>query len=233
MRFDVAAGLLSLLPDPLPPPAAVMMPVLVGGPGARSPAVPRSAGSGRPAAVLVLLYPDDQGEARVILIERTTGDGHHSGEVSFPGGKSEPGDADPAATALREATEEVALDPVLAGVRVVGQLDRMWIPVSDFDVTPVLALADRAPSMVPSPFEVARIVEAPVARFLPGAPVTMVERTIRDWPLRYGSYELDGLSVWGATARILSQLGAILAPAGDAVASTAEDLPASGDRPPA
>ncbi len=222
MRFDVAAGLLSLLPDPLPPPAAVMMPVLMGGTYARPPAMPRSAGSGRPAAVLVLLYPDEQGEARVVLIERTTGDGHHSGEVSFPGGKSEPEDADLAATALREASEEVALDPVAAGVRVVGQLDRMWIPVSDFDVTPIVALADRAPGLVPSPFEVARIIEAPVARFLPDAPVTMVERTIRDWPLRYGSYELDGVSVWGATARILSQLGAILA--------LAEQPPAPADR---
>ena len=213
MRFETAAGLLSRLPDPLPPPAVVMMPVLMGGPEARPPAVPRSPGSGRPAAVLVLLYPDGDGDARVVLIERTTADGHHhSGEVSFPGGKSEPGDGHPAATALREASEEVGLDPVVAGVRVVGQLDRMWIPVSDFDVTPVLALAERAPSLAASPFEVARIIEAPVARFLPDAPVTMVERTIRDWPLRYGSYELDGLSVWGATARILSQLGAILAP---------------------
>jgi 8-oxo-dGTP pyrophosphatase MutT (NUDIX family) len=162
--------------------------------------------------VLVLLYPDDLGEARVVLIERTTGDGHHhSGEVSFPGGKAEPEDIDPAATALREAREEVALDAAAAGVRVVARLDRMWIPVSDFEVTPVVALAQRRPVLQPSPFEVARIVEPPVARFLPDAPVTMVERTIRDWPLRYGSYDLDGLSVWGATARILSQLGAVLA----------------------
>ena len=223
MRFDIAAGLLSRLPDPLPPPAVVMMPVLVGGPESRPPAMPRSSGSGRPAAVLVLVYPDRDGEARVVLIERTTGDGHHSGEVSFPGGKSEPGDGHPAATALREASEEVALDPVVAGVRVVGQLERMWIPVSDFDVTPVVALAEREPSLVASPFEVARIIEAPVARFLPDAPVTMVERTIREWPLRYGSYELDGLSVWGATARILSQLGAVLA--------RGDHAPAPVDRP--
>ena len=47
--------------------------------------------------------------------------------------------------------------------------------------------------------------------FLPGAPITMVERTIGEWPLRYGAYDVDGLSVWGATARILSQLGAVLA----------------------
>ena len=55
-----------------------------------------------------------------MLIERTTHDGHHSGEVSFPGGKAEPGDADAAATALREAAEEVALDAGAADVRVVG-----------------------------------------------------------------------------------------------------------------
>jgi 8-oxo-dGTP pyrophosphatase MutT (NUDIX family) len=212
MRFDVAAGRLQNLPDPLPAPAAVMMPTLIGGTDRRRLASSRSGQSGRPAAVLVLLYPDVTGDARVVLIERATGDGHHSGEVSFPGGKAEPGDADPAATALREASEEVALDPVAAGVRIVGTLERMWIPVSDFDVSPIVALAERRPHLVPSPFEVARIVEPPVARFLPDAPVTIVERTVRDWPLRYGSYDLDGLSVWGATARILSQLGAILAP---------------------
>ena len=212
MRFDLAADRLSALPDPLPEPAAVMMPVVIGGSGLRPPRMPPSGRSGRPAAVLVLLYPDDRGTARVVLIERTTADGHHhSGEVSFPGGKAEPADADAATTALREAGEEVALDATAAGVRVVGRLDRMWIPVSDFEVTPVVALAERRPALAPSPFEVARIVEPTVARFLPDAPVTIVERTIRDWPLRYGSYDLDGLSVWGATARILSQLGAVLA----------------------
>ena len=106
------------------------------------------------------------------------------------------------------------LDADAAGVRVVGLLDRFWIPVSDFDVTPVVAVADRRPVLIASPDEVARIVEPPIARFLPGAPIEIVERTIRDWPLRYGAYDVDGLSVWGATARILSQLGAILEPAG-------------------
>ena len=149
-----------------------------------------------------------------MLTERATRDGHHSGEVSFPGGSAEPGDADITATALREAAEEVALDVDAAEVRVVGLLDRFWIPVSDFDVTPVVAVAPSRPVLIASPDEVARIVEPHVERFLPGAPVQIVERTIRDWPLRYGAYDLDGLSVWGATARILSQLGAILEPVG-------------------
>jgi hypothetical protein len=77
-------------------------------------------------------------------------------------------------------------------------------------VTPVLAVADRRPALVASPSEVARILEPPLAAFLPGADIEIVERTIRDWPLRYGAYVIDGLRVWGATARVLGQLGAIL-----------------------
>jgi 8-oxo-dGTP pyrophosphatase MutT (NUDIX family) len=161
--------------------------------------------------VLVLLYPDDAGDARVVLTERVTRDGHHSGEVSFPGGRAEPDDPDLAATALREAVEEVALDPVAAGVRIIGELERFWIPVSNYEVTPILALAERRPVLAASPDEVARIIEPGIATFLPDAPVEIVEQTIRGWPLRYGAYRVDGLVVWGATARILSQLGAVLA----------------------
>ncbi len=214
MRFDLVLERLATLPEVLPPPADVLMPVIVGGMEGRRPLREAPEGRpGRPAGVLVLLYPDAEGVARVVLTERATRDGHHSGEVSFPGGSAEPGDADITATALREAAEEVSLDVDAAEVRVVGLLDRFWIPVSDFDVTPVVAVAPNRPVLVASPDEVARIVEPPVERFLPGAPVQIVERTIRDWPLRYGAYDLDGLQVWGATARILSQLGAILEPA--------------------
>ena len=103
---------------------------------------------------------------------------------------------------LREAAEEVALDAEAAQVRVVGLLDRFWIPVSrDCDRHTRHRRRARTPGPDRPPEEVARIVEPPVERFLPGAPVQIVERTIRDWPLRYGAYDLDGLSVWGATAR--------------------------------
>jgi 8-oxo-dGTP pyrophosphatase MutT (NUDIX family) len=214
MRFDVVAERLANLsnrPHPLPAPAEILMPVIAAGAGARSRRTPPPGHAGRPAGVLVLLFPGDDGEALVVLTERVTRDGHHSGEVSFPGGKAEPDDADLTATALREAAEEVALDAVAAGVRVVGLLEPFWIPVSDFAVTPVVALAARRPVLVAAPDEVARIVEPPIARFLPGTEITLVERTIDGWPLRYGAYDVEGLSVWGATARILSQLGEILA----------------------
>jgi len=78
-------------------------------------------------------------------------------------------------------------------------------------VTPVVALAARRPVMVAQPTEVARILEPPLATFLPGAPLDIIERRIDGYDLRYGHWAYEGLSVWGATARVLSQLGALLA----------------------
>jgi 8-oxo-dGTP pyrophosphatase MutT (NUDIX family) len=212
MRFSDAVDRLASLPEELPAPPAALAPVRVDGEPWRAPA--EGIEGARPAAVLVLIAPDDAGEARVVLIERTSYDGHHSGEVSFPGGAAEPGDADPIATAIREAREETGLDPDAIGLRVVGELEPFWIPVSNFRVLPVVATADRLPAWTPDEREVARVVEAPLAAFLPDAPITTFERDVREWRIRYGGYELaelgDGPAVWGATARILGQLGAIL-----------------------
>jgi 8-oxo-dGTP pyrophosphatase MutT (NUDIX family) len=208
--FAQVAAVLTTLPDALPhaPAAITAIRVDTREPVPRTPPDPARV---RPAAVLVLLLPAADGDARILLTERVDRGGHHSGEVSFPGGAVESSDADRVATALREAAEEVALDPIEAGLRVIGTLDPFWIPVSGFHVTPVLAIADRRPTLQAAPSEVARIVEAPLSAFLPHAPVEVVERDVREWRLRYGGYPVDGLHVWGATARILGQLGALIA----------------------
>jgi 8-oxo-dGTP pyrophosphatase MutT (NUDIX family) len=209
--IDVVARL-AILPATLPDPPESLMPIRVAGEPWVTPA--EGIAGARPAAVLILIGPDEAGDARVVLIERATYDGHHSGEMSFPGGAAEAGDPDLVTTALREAGEEIGLDPEAIGLRVVGQLEPFWIPVSNFSVTPVIALADRLPEWQPDPREVAQVINAPVAAFLPDAPIQIIERDVREWRIRYGAYALDdlgdGAAVWGATARFLGQLGALL-----------------------
>lgn len=217
MRYADAVERLASLPAELPAPPDALMPIRIDGEPWKA-AAEGMAGA-RPAAVLVLIAPDEAGDARVVLIRRTSYDGHHSGEVSFPGGAAEDGDADLVATALREASEEVGLDPAAIGLRVIGELEPFWIPVSNFRVTPILAMAELLPAWTRDEREVERVIEAPLASFLPGAPIQTLERDVREWRIRYGAYELadvgDGPAVWGATARILGQLGALLATATD------------------
>lgn len=212
LKHEDAVARLRTWPTRLPEPPAELVPARVDGGTWKTPA--GAGAAARRAAVLVLIAPDDAGEARVVLIERTSYDGPHSGQIAFPGGAAEPGDTDPAATALREANEEIGLEPDAIGLRVVGELDPFWIPVSNFHVTPIVALAERLAAWTLDAREVKRVIEPPLSAFLPGAPIQTFERDVREWRIRYGAYALedsgDGPAVWGATARILGQLGALL-----------------------
>jgi 8-oxo-dGTP pyrophosphatase MutT (NUDIX family) len=198
----------------MPAPPTALMPVRIDTGERRGPAILSGPESARPAAVLVLIAPAEAGDpdaaAEVLLIRRVDRGGHHGGQIAFPGGRAEPDDRDLAATALREAAEEVALDPDATGVRVLGELETFWIPVSGYRVTPVLVLAARRPVLRASADEVAEIMWAPLSAFLPDAPIVIVEADVLDFRIRYGAYPIPGAQVWGATARILGQLGAIL-----------------------
>jgi 8-oxo-dGTP pyrophosphatase MutT (NUDIX family) len=219
LRYSTAVTRLATLPATLPAPPDALVPVRLDTGERRRPGVPTGPIESRPAAVLVLVVPGDvahigaeaaDASAEVVLTERVRRGGNHSGEISFPGGSVEPGDLDSAATALREAREEVGLDVEAAGVRILGELETFWIPVSGYRVTPVLAIATRRPDLTASPDEVESIVWASLDAFLPGAPIELVETTVMDFEIRYGAYPVGGHRVWGATARILGQLGAIL-----------------------
>lgn len=210
MRFTQVAERLRSLPNPLPPAPDVLTPQQLDEQAAR---VRASPGILRPSAVLVLVFPDEAGEARVLLTARPEADIRHPGQISFPGGATDPGDADPVATALREAREEVGLDTASAEVEVVGTLDPVVIPVSAFRLIPIVALAGRRPVLAPDPREVHAVFDAPVERFLPGARIELVERVVAgSVRIRYGAFDYQRHRIWGATARILGQLGAVLAP---------------------
>jgi 8-oxo-dGTP pyrophosphatase MutT (NUDIX family)/N-acetylglutamate synthase-like GNAT family acetyltransferase len=209
VRFDLVRERVAALPRVLPAPPAILTPVRLDSPESWVPHDTRA--RGRPAAVLVLLFPDDDGRARVLLTARQSHLASHAGEVSFPGGGAEEPDADPIATALREAAEEVNLDPKACGLQVTGVLEVFALTVSGFRIVPVVAVAERRPETLAAPEEVARVIEAPVEAFLPDAPVELEERVIRERLIRYGVYPVEGERVWGATARMLGQLGAALA----------------------
>ncbi len=186
MRFELARERIVALPRRLPDAPPILTPIRLDTGEAPVGMAPAARERGRPAAVLVLLFPDEEGEARVLLTVRVRHLAAHAGEVSFPGGSAEKGDRDPIDTALRESCEEVGLDPDECGLEVAGVLETFALTVSGFSIHPVVALARRVPATRPNPDEVARVVLAPVESFLPDAPVELEERTIRERLIRFG-----------------------------------------------
>lgn len=212
MHIDLVRRRLAELPSPLPPPRPeIEAHILQAGPmppgSRRDPDAPV-----RDAAALILLYPGADDEAHIVLQVRPSGDHIHAGQVALPGGAREPEDEFPEGTALREAAEEVGLDTTAVGVTTMGVLETVDVRVSGFWLVPVLAVADRTPDFIADPVETADILTVPVRHFLPDAPVEIVDEDRGGWVLRYGAYPVADHHVWGATGRVLAQLGAVLDP---------------------
>jgi 8-oxo-dGTP pyrophosphatase MutT (NUDIX family) len=160
------------------------------------------AGGGRPSAVLVLLAESEPGDPDLLVLQRAATMRNHAGQPAFPGGGTDPEDADAAATALREAREEVGLDP--GSAEVLALLPDLYIPVSSFVVTPVLAWWRRPHPVSPcQPAEVAHVARLPISELVDP------DNRIR---VRHPSgwigpaFQVRDLLVWGFTAGVISTL---------------------------
>ena len=156
----------------------------------------------RESAVLVALVDGPEG-AEVLLTRRSQTLTSHRGEISFPGGRVDPGETFEAA-ALREAHEEVALDPAVAQVR--GRLDPISTMVSRSYIVPVVATLERRPSLHPAVGEVDRIMWVPLAELTRSDTFREEVWQVDGDPRPIFFFELDDETIWGATARVLHQL---------------------------
>ena len=158
----------------------------------------------RPAAVLLAMFERD-GEARVVLTKRPETMPSHQGEIAFPGGKYDADlDTSLVATALREANEEVGLDPGV--VEIVGALTPLRTVASSFVITPFVGFCAGEPTLVAHEREVVRVFDVGLGELLDPHTHRREVWPVRDTELHVDFYLLPGETVWGATARMLTDL---------------------------
>ncbi|GLU45505.1 NUDIX hydrolase [Allomuricauda sp. NBRC 101325] len=161
------------------------------------------------AGVMALFFPDQKLQTKLLLILRKTYEGVHSNQIGFPGGKEEKMDRDLLETALRETQEEVGVPP--SGVEVIKTLSEVYIPPSNFLVQPFMGIYPSPQPFVLQESEVEQLVEVFLSDFMDDSNhieenlTTSYAKNI-DVP----AYRLNGYTVWGATAMMLSEIKELL-----------------------
>lgn len=159
----------------------------------------------RQSAVLILVYPRLGQGLHLVLTKRTATLRGHSGQVSFPGGKRDPEDASFEATALRETCEELGICDS-ARITLLGRLACVWIPPSNFNVMPVVAMMQSEPKFTPNPHEVASVLHLSLRDLLDDGRKCLTQMHFRGRSIDVPYYDVDDEIVWGATCMILSEL---------------------------
>lgn len=161
----------------------------------------------REGGVLALLYPKEE-ILHMCFMERSRDGGVHSGQVSFPGGKKEVFDVDLSATALREAEEELGIPS--DEVSLIGQFSQLYIPASNFMVSPYVGKMNRRPDFTLDQREVASLIEVPLPRLLAEKKQEVKIKLREDLHVEAPAWLIDEQMIWGATAMMLSELLVII-----------------------
>jgi 8-oxo-dGTP pyrophosphatase MutT (NUDIX family) len=157
----------------------------------------------RESAVLILFYPS-QNQIFLPLILRPEYDGVHGGQMAFPGGRAEKEDENLIRTAMREAQEEIGVR--LTDIKILGQLTKLFIPPSNFNVQPVIGYMNHKPEFYPDPREVDKVVEIPLAEIVNPKIVGRKTLSVRGVDIDAPFYDIQGHTVWGATAMMIAEL---------------------------
>jgi 8-oxo-dGTP pyrophosphatase MutT (NUDIX family) len=161
----------------------------------------------KPGGVLILLYEED-GVIKFPLTKRPDYLGTHGGQISFPGGKTEP-DEDVITTALREGEEEIGV--IRSDIQVIGRLSNFFVIPSNFIVTPVIGYLNYRPQFIPDPKEVDRVLEGNLEQLLTIDAIRTKEiLAAKLYPMMAPHFEIDGEVVWGATAMILNEFRMVI-----------------------
>lgn len=200
----LARHLARRLRGPLPGPAAqrrfAPLPLIEGWSPDQTPETARR------AAVLVLLYPGSEGPTIPLTVRPVTLP-THGGQISLPGGALDP-DESPEAAAVREAEEEIGVAPHT--IQLLGALSTLWIPISNYVLTPIIGVTNAVPEFKLHLGEVAALIEVPVSVLLDHTTVQWAHRTRGGTRIDYPYYKVGGQAVWGATAMVLSEFAALV-----------------------
>jgi 8-oxo-dGTP pyrophosphatase MutT (NUDIX family) len=161
----------------------------------------------RSAAALLLVYPSDGGIS-VPLTVRSSGLRRHAGQISLPGGATDPGETLEQA-ALREAQEEIGVDPV--AVRVLGELTPVHVLVSGFTLHPIVGVSDERPAFRLAHGEVDEVLEVSIEHLRDASRIRQGTRLREGIAIEYPYFDLLGHQVWGATAMVLGEFICLLA----------------------
>jgi 8-oxo-dGTP pyrophosphatase MutT (NUDIX family) len=161
------------------------------------------------AGVMVLLYPGQNGQTHLVLILRKSYEGVHSNQIALPGGKVEEEDADLIETALRETEEEIGVKA--STIEVIRPMTELYIPPSNYIVQPTLGKVDYLPKFKPQITEVEKIIPVKLEDLLRSSNIKPgLIKTSYAGQKEVMSYQVNGYTIWGATAMMLSELQVLL-----------------------